>query len=165
MLKKEVLAGLNKQIQQELTASYGYLALSLYFDHLVLKGFSAYFRKQMAEEQSHAMKLLEYVQDSNEQVTLGPINPPTATWNTVLDAVKFAREAERNNTATIHALYQTALAAGDLASQNQLQWFIAEQVEEEKWAEEFVALVEKVGAHPGGLYMLDHHVSKRAEKE
>ena len=163
MLSKEVLEALNKQVQQELTAEYGYLSLSVWFEKEVLKGFAAFFRQQAAEERTHAMKLLDYAQDRGAVPTLLPVQPPSGQWKNVLEAVTFAREAERKNTAMINSLYETAVKANDLATQNMLQWFINEQVEEEKWAEEYVTMVEKIGASVGSLYMLDHHVSKKAK--
>lgn len=165
MLKPQVLAALNKQIQLELTASYDYLAMSTYFDREVLKGLAAYFRKQSDEERDHAMRILDYIQDSNEQPTLGPVNAPRAEFASALDALKHARDTERANTASIHALYNLAVKEGDLPTQTMLQWFIKEQVEEEKWTEEFVLMAEKIGPHPGALFMFDHRVSKLVSKE
>ncbi|MGE5610693.1 MAG: ferritin [Bacillota bacterium] len=165
MLKPQVLAALNRQIQLELTASYDYLAMSAYFDREVLKGFAGYFRKQSEEERDHAMRIFEYIQDSNERVALGPINAPKAEFTSALDAFKHARDTERANTASIHALYTLAVKENDLPTQTMLQWFINEQVEEEKWTEEFVTMAEKIGPHTGALFMFDHRVSKRADKE
>lgn len=165
MLKKTILDGLNKQIQQELAASYGYLGMSVWFDQQVLKGFAKYFRKQAEEEREHAMKLLDYVQDRNGEVALGTVESAKTSFGSVLDALKAALEAERSNTASINALYNAAQKEGDLATQNMLQWFINEQVEEEKWAEELVTLGEKLASHGPALFMLDHRVEKLAEKD
>ena len=105
MLKKEVLAALNKQIQHELTAQYSYLALSVWFDQQVLKGFAAYFLKQAGEEHEHAMKLLTYVQDRCGEVKLGAIDAPRQEFATVLDALKHTQGLERGNTAAINAVF------------------------------------------------------------
>jgi ferritin len=165
MLHKEVLDALNKQIQQELTAGYGYLVVSAYFELELLKGFAAYFRKQADEERDHAMRFLTYVQDRNARPSFGAVEPPKTQFSSPLEAVRFALESERKNTASIHALHALAGSHHDLATQSELQWFINEQVEEEKWAEEFVGLVEKAAGHTGALFMLDHHVGKRVTKE
>jgi ferritin len=162
MLTPEILDLLNRQIQQELGAEYGYIALAAYFDRELFKGFAAYFRKQAGEEREHAMKLLDHVLDRGGQPTLGPIETPRQQFSSVLDAVKHALATERANTQSIHRLYERALAAKDVATQQHLLWFIQEQVEEEKWAEELVGQVERVGTH---LFMLDHRVGKRAKNE
>jgi len=164
MLKPQVLAALNKQIQHELTASYTYLGLSVFFEQEVLKGFAAYFRKQAEEERGHAMKILGYVEDSNAKAELAAIPAAKASFKSPLDALKAARDFEKDTTASIIAVYAVAVKENDLATQNMLQWFIKEQVEEEKWTEEFVATGEKLGTHTGAWYMFDHHVSKLVEK-
>jgi ferritin len=162
MLPPDVLEGLNRQIQFELSAEYGYLALSLYFDRELLAGFAKYFRHQAEEEREHAMKLVAHVSDRGGNVILGPIEAPRLQFSNVVDALKHALNMERKNTESIHKLYEKAVAARDYATQNHLQWFIEEQVEEEKWAEELVGLAEKVGTH---LFMLDHRVGKRVNEE
>lgn len=164
MVKKNVLNALNNQIQLELTASYGYLAISVWFESQVLKGFAAFFKKQAEEEREHAEKILEYVQDVGGEVALQAIPAPKQKFASPLEAVKAAREAERKNTESIHAIYALAEKENDLATQKMLDWFIKEQVEEEKWTEELVTLVEKCGDSVGSLFMLDHRVGK-VEKE
>jgi len=76
MLKQSVLDGLNRQIAQELAAAYGYLALAVWFEQQVLDGFEKYFLKQVKEEQEHAMKIMEYIQDQNGDVKLEAVPAP-----------------------------------------------------------------------------------------
>src|SRR5512137_1550761 len=124
MLKQSILDALNKQIAQELAASYGYLSLANWFEVQVLEGFKGYFLKQMEEERGHAMKLLEYVQDQNGLVKLEPIPAPKQEFRSILEAVQCAREAERNNTASINAAYALAVKENDLPTQRTLDWFV-----------------------------------------
>ena len=163
MLKPNVQAALNKQIQHEMTAQHNYLALSVWFEQELLKGFAAYMKKQSSEENSHAMKILDYVQDANGKVTLGAIDAPKTQFASPLEAVKHARDLEKKNSAMIHECYHLAVQEKDLATQQMLLWFIEEQVEEEKWTEEFVTMLEKIEGHVGSLFMFDHRVSKLAE--
>jgi ferritin len=165
MIKPKVVAALNKQLQQELAASYGYLSLSVWFEQQVLKGFAAFFLKQAQEEREHAMKILEYIQDTGGAVTLGGIEAPRQKFGSVLEAVQQAQTAERNNTASINEVYQIAQKENDLATQQMLDWFIKEQVEEEKWADELVTLAEKAGDHVGALFMLDNRLARQAKDE
>jgi len=165
MLKKEVLTGLSKQIQHELTAEYAYLAISVWFERQALNGFADYFLKQAAEEHAHAMRILRYVQDRGGEAKLGPIEAPRQEFASALDALKHAQALERGNTAAINALYAIAVKADDLATQNHLQWFLKEQVEEEQWTDEFVAIAEKIDTNVGALFMFDHRVGKKAREE
>lgn len=161
MIPQDVLDGLNRQIHHELTAEYSYLALSVWFEQELLGGFAKYFGHQAEEEHEHALKLLAFVQDRGGKVTLGTVEAPRAQFASVVEALKHAQGLERANTALIHRLYEAATAAKDWGTQNRLQWFIEEQVEEEKWADELVGLAEKIGLSPGGMFMLDHRVGKR----
>lgn len=165
MLKKEVLESLNKQIGLELQAMHEYLGLAIYFEQELLKGFAAWFHKQTEEEREHAMRLIEYVQDRGGKVKLGAVPAVETHFASPLEAVKGAYAAECRNTAGINNCCAVAAKADDLATQNMLQWFVAEQVEEEKWSGEFVALVEKVSSSVGALYQLDHTIGKAAEKK
>jgi len=165
MLKKEVLEALNKQIGLELQAMYEYLGMAIYFEQELLKGFAAWFRKQTGEEQSHAQKLIDYVLDRGGQVKLPAIPAVETRFASPLEAVKGAYAAECRNTAGINSCCAVAEKADDLATQNMLQWFVGEQVEEEKWSSEFVALVEKVGSSVGALYQVDHRIGEMAEKK
>lgn len=161
MLAKDVLDGLNRQIQHELSAEHGYLGLSVYFDRELLNGFANHFRHQAVEEREHAMKLLDYVQDRGGTVTLGAVDAPKTEFGSVVEALKHAQAMERNNTESIHRLHELAVVSKDLATQQHLHWFIEEQVEEEKSADELVGMAEKVGPHAGAIFMLDHRVFKR----
>jgi len=165
MLKQSVLEALNKQIQHEFSNSLAYLAAAAYFEDQVYPGFAAYFRKQAGEEHGHAMKIYEHVLDCNAKPTLGAIEASKADFPTPLDALKFVHALERKTTAMIHALYELAVKENDLPTRGMLEWFVKEQVEEEKWTEEFVTTGERVGTHTGAWYMFDHHVSKKAKGE
>jgi ferritin len=161
----KVLAALNKQIQHELTASYIYLGLAAWFEHELFKGFAAWMRKQVGEERSHAMKLFEYVQDRGGQITLGALEAPKTQFASVLEAFKAALAFEKSTTAAIHAIADLARSENDLATLEFIQWYIKEQVEEEQWAGEYVAMAEKIGDSVGSMYMFDHRVGKAAAAE
>lgn len=165
MLKQSILDGLNRQVALELSSSYGYLALAVWFEQQVLDGFEAYFLKQVEEERGHAMKILEYIQDQNAVAKLEAIAVPKQQYGSPLDAAKAAREAERNNTASINAIYAQAVKENDIATQRMLDWFITEQVEEEKWAEDLVSLLERAGDNQAAILELDEQWGERAKGE
>jgi len=165
MIKKEVLAALNKQIQHELNNEYTYLGLAVWFEAQLLKGFGAFFRKQASDEHGHATKILQFVLDRGGQVKLGDIAGPKTEFTSVLQALKTAQALEQSTTAAIHALFVTAQKAADPATENLMRWYIDEQVEEEQWADEYVGMAEKIRDSVGSLFMLDHRVAKEAKGE
>ncbi len=165
MLKQTVLDALNKQIQHEFSNSYAYLAVAAYFEDQVYDGFAAYFRKQAEEEHEHGMKIFQHVLDLSAKPTLGAIEAPKGDFKGPLEALKFVHGLERKTTGLINGLYELATKENDLPTRGLMEWFVKEQVEEEKWSDEFVTLGERIGDSPGRWYMLDHRVAKRAKGE
>lgn len=161
MLKSEVLAALNKQIQHELSNYYAYRAMSVWFEQEVLKGFAAHYKTQGDEETGHAERFITHVQDMGGDVVLGAIGAPKMKFASPLDAAKAAQKLERVTTGMINDLYAVAVKANDLATQHALQWFINEQIEEEKTADEIVKLLEKAADSVGAIYQIDHHMGKK----
>jgi len=164
-LKKDVEAILNKQLDKEFDASVVYHAMSIYFEQELLKGFAAWFKKQTDEERSHAAKLIEYMLDRGASPVIPATKAPKMSYASPLEALKGAVAHERGNTAGIYACLAAAQKADDPATIEMLRWFVKEQVEEEKWAEEFTQMLEKVAGSVGGLWALDHRVDKLATGE
>jgi len=164
-LKKEVEAVLNKQIEKEFDAEITYLGLSIYFEKELFKGFAAWFKKQAAEERTHAMKLVDYILDRSGNPVLPAIAAPKVSFETTLAGFNAALAHERANTKGIYDCLEVAQKANDPATLQMLQWFVEEQVEEEKWAEEYSQMVEKIQKSIGGMYHFDHRVGKAAEAE
>jgi ferritin len=164
MIKKNVLAALNKQIQHEQSNAHAYLSVSLYFGGLNLHGLEAFMAQQVKDEIEHATRFIEHVTERTGQVELGAIAAPKSMFRSPLEAVKHVRELERHTTETIHRLCELARKESDWALEVALQWFVNEQVEEEQWAEELTALMEQFGENPGQLFMLDHQWGKRMKK-
>jgi len=165
MLKPEIEKALNRQMNMEQTAAQEYLAMAAYCERRNFRGFAAYMRRQSDEEREHAMRLFDYLFDRGGAARLGAIGEPSGDFDSpkaVFDAA-FARE--RANTASIHALYRLAVDHQDYATQTMLHWFIDEQVEEERWCDEAVALLETVGDNPGALLMLDSRYGKKAAEK
>ena len=156
MLKPEIETALNAQINQEQAAAREYLAMHAYFTGQNLKGFAAFMRRQCEEEREHAMKFYDYVFDRGGMVKLQSLPQPADAYASPLAAFQAAYQYEQKNTASIHALYKLATDHQDYATQTHLHWFIEEQVEEEAWCEEAIALLETVGNDPSALFMLDH---------
>lgn len=163
MLSKKMLDALNDQINAELYSSYLYLAMAGNFEGLNLKGFAKWMRVQSKEEYGHAMKFFDYIHDRMGQVKLLPIDAPPKKW-TPLEAFKDVCKHEAKVTGLINNLMDLAHGENDHATGVLLQWYINEQVEEESSANSVLATLEAIKDSAGGLYMLDHQLSKRGEK-
>jgi ferritin len=162
MINKTVQDAINEQIKNELYSAYLYLSMAGYFEALNLSGFANWMKVQATEEQEHAMKFFEYVFERGGRVQLKAIEQPPFDWKSPMDAFVQVLEHEQKVTAMIHGLYALALKENDYASQVMLQWFITEQVEEEKNAAAIIEQIKMIEAHETAVLMLDHDLGKRS---
>jgi ferritin len=161
MIGKTMQDAMNEQVNKELFSSYLYLSMAAYFENKNLTGFAHWMRIQEAEEREHAMKFYDFVLERGGQVILKSIDAPGITWNSNLELFREVAEHEAKVTASINALYELALTEKDYPAQVMLQWFINEQVEEEKNAAEIVANLELIEERGTAVLMLDHNLAKR----
>jgi ferritin len=163
MLSKTMQDALNDQINKEFYASYLYLSMSAYFDAINYPGFAGWMRLQSQEEYGHALKIFSYINDRDGKVELRAIEKPTAEFTSPTDAFTQALDHERKVTGLINALYETAVKERDYPTQVMLQWFINEQVEEEKTAQTIVDQLKMVGDAPAAMLMLDRQLGERTK--
>ena len=161
MISKPIQDALNEQINFELFSAYLYLSMSAHFETQNLPGFANWMRVQYQEETAHAMKFYRYVFDRNGAVSLKAISQPATKFKAPVDIFKQVLEHEKKVTSLINKLYELALKEKDYAAQSFLQWFINEQVEEEKNAADIIAMLEMVGDSPVSLIMADRQLSAR----
>jgi ferritin len=161
VLKKKILKSLNEQINAEMFSSYLYLSMEAYFQSISLKGFAAWMRVQAQEEMMHGMKFYDFVNERGGKVTLEAIAKPETTWATPLAAFEAVLKHEEHVTSLINNLVDLAISEKDHASNNFLQWFVAEQVEEEASANEVVEKLKLIQDNPSGLFMVDAELGKR----
>jgi ferritin len=163
MLKKAIQDKMNDQIKHELYSAYFYLSMAAYLGANNLLGSAQWMRVQAQEEQGHALKFFDHIYDRGARVTLQAIDQPPAEFNGLLDVFEKVLAHEQKVTGLINDLYALAAREKDYASQNFLQWFVDEQVEEEKNADQIVQQIKMLGDHKGALFMLDSHLGKRGE--
>jgi ferritin len=161
MIPKTVLEALRAQIQKELYSAYVYLSMSAHFVSVNLPGFAHWTRKQFEEETSHGMKIFDYIHERGGRVVLEAIDKPPAEFKTPLDVMTKILEHERSVTASVNALYELAVKEKDYPTQIMLEWFIKEQVEEERSVDEVINMLKMVGDAPAGLVMLDRQLASR----
>ena len=161
MLSKTIQEALNQQIKHEFYSSYLYLSMSAYFETANLPGCARWMRIQSQEEHEHAMKLFDFVNDRGGSVELQALDQPPGEFQSPLDVFQQALEHERQVTALIDRLYELAVKEGDYATQVHVQWFVTEQVEEEKNASQIVEQLKMTGGQPAALLMLDNVLGGR----
>jgi len=158
MLSKKIQTALNKQINSEFFSSYLYLSMSAYCESLNLDGFSSFLIRQSDEERDHGMRLYNFVLDREGQVELDKIEKPPSKFKSLTDVFERVYKHETEVTKIIYKLYDLAVRENDYSTQVELQWFISEQVEEEKTAHNILEQIKRAGDDGPALLMLDHYI-------
>jgi ferritin len=161
MLGQKVQDAMNEQLKNELYSAYLYLSMAAYFESENLKGFAHWMRVQAQEEQTHAMKFFDFINERGGRVTLHAIDKPPVEFTSALDVFEQTLSHEEKVTSLIHDLYAQALEENDYASQVFLHWFVDEQVEEEANVTEILGQLKMVGDKPQGLLLLDRALGQR----
>lgn len=162
MLNKTLQDAINDQIKHELYSAYFYLSMSAWAESANWGGAAKWLSMQAKEEQEHALKFYEYVLDRGGKVTLQAIDQPPAEFDSLLAVFEKVQQHEAVVTGLITHLYELALKDNDYASQVMLQWFINEQVEEEKNAAQIVDTLRMVGNNVPGLFQVNAMLAARA---
>lgn len=161
MLDEKMTDAINKQLNAELYSAYLYLSMGAYFESEDLSGFANWMRVQAQEELSHAMKFYDYLVQRGARVTLTEIETPPTEWDSPVAVFERVFEHEQMVTGLINKLVDLAISISDHATNNFLQWYVAEQVEEEESASDVLQKVKLAGESPSGLFMLDQELSQR----
>jgi len=163
MFTKAVHEALNDQVRSEISSAYLYLSMSSFCESENLPGLAKWLRVQWEEELAHAMKLFDFVNERGGQLTLQAIDKPQSKWKSPLDVFESVLAHEQKVTASINKVYEVAIKEKDYPTQVELQWFIKEQVEEERHAGEIVQLMKLAGTSGPSLLMLDRQLGARVK--
>lgn len=161
MFSEKMQKALNGQLNAELYSAYLYLSMAAYFAAEDLPGFTNWMRVQVQEELVHAMKFFDFVNDRNGRVTLGSIEGPPTAWDSPRAAFEHVLAHEQKVTGLINDLVTLAADENDHATHNFLQWFVAEQVEEESSANAVLQKIKLAGDTGGGMLMVDDQLATR----
>ena len=161
MLNEKVKALINDQINKELYSAYLYLDFSIYYEQQGLDGFANWYMIQAQEERDHAMLMLKYLQLNGEKAVLEAVAKPDKELNSLMDPLKYGFEHEQYVTSLINDIYAAAHEARDFRSMQFLDWFVKEQLEEEKNADDMIKKMELFGNDSKGLYSLDSEYAAR----
>lgn len=160
-----VLDAINKQICSEFGASFSYLSMSAWCEKENYTGAAHWLRLQSQEEHGHAMKLFDFVLARGGEVKLETITVPKQKFSSLLDVFETSLAQEQTVSRQIDGLYELAFKEKVFAAMAELQWFLTEQVEEEKTAREIVARLQMVGKDPASIIDLDRDLGGRAGAE
>lgn len=165
MLSKKIEKALNEQLNSELASSYLYLSLAAYFESENLEGFASWMQVQAQEEVGHAMKFYGYIHSRGGRVSLTAIDAPQTSWESPTSGFEAAFTHEKKISMKINNLVELVNSENDHASHQFLMWFVAEQVEEEESVGRVVDRLKMVNDAPGGLFMMDRDLARRAAQQ
>jgi ferritin len=160
-LSKVMANAINEQINNELFSSYSYLSMSAYCEHQQFTGCARWMRAQSQEEYAHAMRLYDFLIARGGRVQLAAIAQPQADFDSVPAVFTIAYAQEQGVTGQIERLYEMAFEQKAFAALVELEWFIKEQVEEEKTARDIVHKFNLVKDDPASLLDLDRELGSR----
>ncbi|WP_230398393.1 ferritin [Novisyntrophococcus fermenticellae] len=161
MIEKDVVALLMKQVNKEFYSAYLYLDIANYYADQGLDGFENWFTIQAQEERDHALLMRQYLLNNAEPVTLTEIAAPDNHFETYRDPLAAVLKHEQYITASINEIYKTASGHHDYRTLQFLDWFVKEQGEEEKNADDNLKKYDLFAGDSKGLFMLDNELKTR----
>ena len=161
MLQEKIAQLLNDQINKEFYSAYLYLDFANYFEDEGLDGFAHWYEIQAQEERDHAMMIRKYLLDNGHKVTFEFIAKPDKTYKNHLSPLEEGLNHERYVTSLISNIYLHAFEQKDFKTMQFLDWFVKEQVEEEKNADDLIKKMKLFGSDAKGLYALNQVLKAR----
>ena len=161
MINKNVAKLINEQINKEMYSAYLYLDFANYFEDENLDGFASWYMVQAQEEMEHALKFRKYLYDNDESVTLTEIAKPNKKLTSPKADLEEGYKHEMYVSGLINNIYAEALKAKEFKTMNFLNWYVNEQVEEEKNAKDLIRKFEIFAGDKKGLYNLNNELKAR----
>ena len=156
---------LNEQIGHEFAAHQQYVACAVYYDGETLPQLAAFFYRQALEERDHAMMMVQYLLDADARVTIPGVSAPRVDFADIVEPVVLALDQERRVSEQINGLAATARQEGDYTSEQFVQWFIKEQVEEVATMSDLLRVVQRSKDDPMSIedFMYREHAGDGTE--
>ncbi len=162
MISQKMADAINKQINNEMYSAYLYMAMSANSSNMGLNGFATWFMVQYHEEMFHAMKQYNYLLDQSAVVHLQAIKEPPKTFANAKEMFEKTLEHEKFVTKSINEIADLAMAEKDHGTYQFIQWYVTEQIEEEKNDNEILQKLKLGGDSGPGLFMIDEQLGARA---
>lgn len=160
MLSKSIETALNKQIRIEAESSQVYLAMAVWAEVKGLEGISNFMYDQSDEEREHMLKLIKFVNERGGHAHISELNAPEVTYSSFQEMFELLLKHEIFVSESINELVHISLKEKDYATHNFLQWYVAEQIEEEAVARTILDKVNMIGDDKGGLYLFDRDIQQ-----
>jgi ferritin len=154
----------NEQIVNELHASHLYLSMAAYLNERGLYGCAEFMREQSEEEREHAMKFYDHLVERDARVDIGALDDTPSDWDSVQGIFRDAYQHEQKVTQQIETIYDAAEEEGDRPLETMLDWFVDEQVEEERTFRRILELFDFIDDDPTGLLEIDERLDERGEE-
>jgi ferritin len=153
---------LNEQIANEFAASMQYVGAAVYYDAETLPRLAAFFYRQAAEERSHAMMMVQYLLDVDEEVRIPDIQAAQSSFDDAVAPVRMALDQERRVGEEIYKLFELARETRDYRAEQFMQWFVKEQVEEVALMQDLLNVVER---SRDNLLLVEDFIAREAPGE
>jgi bacterioferritin B len=157
IIKQSVVDAINAQIQSEFGASQQYIAIAVYFDEESLPDLAAFFYRQSEEERAHAMKFVQFLLETGAKPIIPNLPEMKNEFSSATEAVQYALDQEIKVTNQINNIMRIATEENDFASQNFLQWFVEEQVEE---VDSMTSLLQTIKHAGSALLLVEDYVRR-----
>lgn len=160
-MDEKVYKLLNEQVNKEFYSAYLYLDFSNYYEEAGLNGFANWYKVQAQEERDHAMLMMQFLNNNGQKVVLEAIEKPDVKYTSNMSALEKSLEHEKYVTSLINNIYDAASKAKDFRTLQFLDWFVKEQGEEEKNADDLIKKMNMFGKDAQGLYALNSELAAR----
>jgi bacterioferritin B len=157
MPSERFAAALNEQVGREFAAAHQYVSIGTHYEDQTFPRLAHFFYEQAEEERGHAMKMVKYMLDTNCPVQLGSIAAPTNHFQSHIEPIKAALEQERKVTVHISELFEIARETKDYQSEQFIEWFLDEQVEEESTMRDLLQVAERTRETP---MLLEEYIAR-----
>jgi len=165
MLSKKIINALNDQISMEGAAAHKYLAMACWCDEQGLEGSAKFFMQHSEEERMHMMKIVHYLLEADASPIIPTLEQPKLKYKDVQEVVEVAYDSEKKVTQSIHKLVALANKEGDPQTYNFLQWYVAEQLEEEALMRRLLDKMKLIGKGARSLYYIDLEMAQLEAEE
>lgn len=155
MLSKKVENALNAQVEKEAMSSQIYLAMASWAEVSGLEGVAAFLYRHSDEERAHMLKLMRYINERGGHAVVPALGGPPKTMKNVMDVFRSILKQEIEVSREINAIVDLCLKEKDYTTHNFMQWYVAEQIEEERLARTMLDKLNLIGADKAGLYLFD----------
>ena len=160
MIHKKIEEAINQQVANEAYASSSYLSMASWCETTGLRGAAGFFYQQSDEERIHMLKMVKYVNEAGGHAIVPVVKEPPAIYKSINEAFEIALKQEQEVTQQINKLVDQSLETKDYASFHFLQWFVEEQLEEEKLFRTILDVIKIGGADPRSLLLIDNEIAK-----